>query len=230
MAQWKGFPMDLTGLFGKSPFEPMIEHAKKVHECVALVRPITDAVLAGDINRLNELQHQMSKTEFEADQIKDHIRQALPNRYFLPVNREDMAQFLSQMDRIADDAEDYAVVATFRRLTIPPDWHGDFLAMVDKVVEVSNSLLTLAEHLGQLQKQSFVGPEADEVLLKIQQIAHMEWESDKLSRKFARRYYGQPAVDPVTIILLDKLCRSLAGIADHAENVGKNLRLMILRK
>jgi len=58
----------------------------------------------------------------------------------------------------------------------------------------------------------------------------MEWESDKLSRKFARRYFSTPGIDPVTIILLDKLCAALGGIANHAENVGKNLRLMILRK
>ena len=58
----------------------------------------------------------------------------------------------------------------------------------------------------------------------------MEWESDKLSRRFARRMYGEMKMDPITLILLDKMCRALAGIADHAENVAKNLRLMILRK
>jgi uncharacterized protein Yka (UPF0111/DUF47 family) len=31
-------------------------------------------------------------------------------------------------------------------------------------------------------------------------------------------------------MLLDKLCQALGGIANHAENVGKNLRLMITRK
>jgi predicted phosphate transport protein (TIGR00153 family) len=222
--------MEIAGIFGKSPFEPMVEHAKKVHECVALVRPVAETILAGDMNRLNELQHQMSKTEFEADQLKDHIRQGLPNRYFLPVNREDMSRFLSQMDRIADDAEDFSIVATFRRLTIPQELHADFLMLVDKVVALSNFLLGVAEELAALQKHAFAGPEADEVLRKIQQIAHMEWESDKLSRKFARRYYGEVSLDPVTIILMDKLCRSLSGIADHAENVGKNLRLMILRR
>ena len=222
--------MDWAGIVGKSPFLPMVEHAKKVHECVLKVRPVADAVLAGKIEELTELQHQMSKTEFEADQIKDLIRQSLPTRFFLAVNRDDMTNFLTQMDRIADDAEDFAVVATFRKLAIPAELHADFLAFVDKVVEVSSALLEVSEHLAQLQKQAFVGPEAEEVLLKIQQIAHMEWESDKLSRKFARRYYSENWADPVTIILLDKMCRALAGIADHAENVAKNLRLMILRK
>jgi hypothetical protein len=220
----------ILGIFGKSPFEPLVDHARKVNECVAMVRPIADAILAGDMTRLNELQHQMSKTEYEADQLKDQIRQQLPPRYFLPVDREDVARFLSQMDRIADDAQDFAIVATFRRLELPKDFGEDFLALVDQVVRVGQELLDLAERVGQLQKESFSGPDADEVLMRIQQVAHMEWESDKLSRKFARRFFATPGLDPVTIMLLDKLCRALGGIANHAENVGKNLRLMITRR
>jgi hypothetical protein len=220
----------LLSVFGKSPFEPLVEHARKVHECVKLIRPIADAIVAGDMQRLEELQHLMSKTEYEADQLKDRIRQQLPHRYFLPVDREDMARFLAQMDRIADDAQDFAIVATFRKLDLPPEFHADFLALVDKVVQVSESLLTLAERLGQLQRESFVGPDADEVLAQIQQVAHMEWESDKLSRTLARHFFGDLAMEPVKIMLLDKLCHALGSIANHAENVGKNLRLMIARK
>jgi len=134
------------------------------------------------------------------------------------------------MDRIADDAHDFAIVATFRQLELPKDFEGDFLALVDQVVRVSQHLLSLAERVGQLQKESFSGPDADEVLMRVQQVAHMEWESDKLSRKFARRFFATPGVDAVTIMLLDKLCRALGGIANHAENVGKNLRLMITRR
>jgi len=220
----------ILAVFGKSPFEPLVDHARKVHECVKMVRPIADAVLACDMDRLNELQHDMSKTEYEADLLKDQVRHNLPHRYFLPVNREDIERFLGQMDRIADDAQDFSIVATFRCITLPKDLHDDFLALVDKVVQVSESLLGLAEKLALLQKEAFVGSDAEGVLSRIHDVAHMEWESDKLSRKFARRYFSTPGMDPITIILLDKLCCSLGGIANHAENVGKNLRLMILRK
>ena len=220
----------LSGIFGRSPFEPMVDHARKVHECVALVRPVADAIIAGDMKLLVELQQRMSDTEFEADRIKDRVRQNLPARYFLPVDREDMGRYLAQMDRIADEAEDFAVVATFRRLDLSPEVRAGFLALVDKVVGLSESLLSLAELLAQLQKESFVGAKAEEVLEKIQGICHMEWESDKLSRELARQYYSMSGMDTVTIILLDKLCEALRGIADHAENVGKNLRLIIIRR
>jgi hypothetical protein len=220
----------ILSVFGKSPFEPLVEHSRKVHECVKMVRPIADALLAGDMERVNELQFEMSKTEYEADQLKDQIRENLPSRYFLPVDREDMARFLAQTDRIADDAQDFSIVATFRKIDLPKEYHAEFLALVDKAVVVSETLLGLAEKLAQLQRESFVGPDAEHVLQKIRDVAHMEWEADKLSRKLARHYYGASDIEPITIMLLDKLCLSLGGIANHAENVGKNLRLMIVRK
>jgi len=221
---------NLFSVFGRSPFVPLIAHARKVHECVTLVKPIAEAIVAGDMERLDELAHQMSKTEYEADLLKDDVRQHLPHHYFLPVARQDVSKFLSQMDTIADEAQDFAVVATFRQLRIPAELHADFQALVDKVVQVSEALLTLSERLATLEKEAFAGPESDEVLLQVQQICHMEWESDKLSRKLARHYYGMADMDPVTIMLLDKLSRALRGIADHSENVGKNLRLMIVRR
>ena len=182
------------------------------------------------MDRLTELQHEMSRTEYEADLLKDKVRQHLPGRYFLPVNRDDVARFLSQMDKIADDTEDFAVIATFRVIQLPQELHADFLALVEKVVQVGDSLLGVAEHVAQLQREAFVGPEADDVLAKINQVCQMEWESDKLSRKFARKFFTAEGVDAITIMILEKLCRSLSGVADHAENVGKNLRLMISRK
>jgi len=220
----------LTGLFGRSPFEPLIEHARKVHQCVALVRPVADAVITGDTDRLDELQHEMSRTEFEADQLKDRIRQGLPKRYFLPVNREDVARFLSEMDKVADYTEDFAIAATFRPISIPDDLKGDFLALVDKVLQVSELLLSVAEELAGLQREAFSGPESNDVLMRIGEVCHAEWESDKLSRRIARRIYSDIEMDPINVLLMEKLCRSLTQIADHAENVGKNMRLMISRR
>lgn len=219
----------LATLFGESPFEHIVTHARKIHECVNLIRPITEALLAGDMVRLAELQGLMSATEFEADKIKDTIRQNLSRRILLPVSREDILTFVRQLDRMGDDAEDYAVVATFRKMELPTELRQDFTGLVDKIIQTSEALLGLAEELARLQKDAFEGSEAERVLLKIQDVCHLEWESDKLSRTLARRYYSLPGIDPLTVMILDKLCRTLTGIADHAENVGKSLRLMILR-
>lgn len=217
-------------IFGESPFSHLVEHARKIHECIGLLRPIANAIIAGDTSRLRELQHTMSSTEYQADQIKDRIRQNLPRGFFLSVNREDILNYIRQLDRMADDAEDFAVVATFRRILLPQPLQPDFLALVEKVLQLSNVLLEVAELLAALEKDAFEGPRAEMVLKKIEDVCHMEWESDKLNRQFARLCYSTPDMDAVNILLLEKLCGALTGIADHAENVGKNLRLMIMRR
>lgn len=222
--------LNLSRLFGRSPFGPLVEHARKVHECVSLIRPVAEAVIARDAERLLELQHEMSRTEYEADQLKDAVRQHLPQRYFLPVSRDDVARFLTAMDKIADGAEDFAIAATLGEVALPEELQEGFLALVEKVLELSETLLGVAEHVADLQKEAFMGPGADSVLLKIHQVCHMEWETDKLGRKLARRYYHDLRDDPVSILLLEKLSLSLGRIADYAENVGKSLRLMIKRK
>ncbi len=49
--------MSLIGeLFGKSPFGPLVEHTRKVHECVKLVRPLLDACVREDWEGIHRLQ------------------------------------------------------------------------------------------------------------------------------------------------------------------------------
>lgn len=221
----------IDALFGHSPFEYMVEHARKIHECVNQIRPIADAILAGDMTRLQFLQEQVSKTEYEADLLKDSIRQELPQKsFFLPVAREDILNYVRQLDKMGDGVEDFAVVATFRKLDLPPELRTDFSALVDKTVQANEALLKLAEHLAVLQKEDFEGEDANRVLDEISEVCRLEWETDRLSQVCARRCYSSDNIDPLTVILFEKLCMALTNIADHAENVGKNIRLMIHRR
>ena len=70
---------------GKSPFSLIVKHTKKVHECVELVRPLTEAMFAGDREKIEALHHEMSGREHEADKLACHevFRLARPIR---PVN------------------------------------------------------------------------------------------------------------------------------------------------
>lgn len=79
-------------------------------------------------------------------------------------------------------------------------------------------------------KEGFERRDTDETLARIESVYQMEWESDRLNRQVARLYYSAPGIDPIAVILMAKLCLSLGQIADRPGNVGKNLRLMIVRK
>jgi len=66
-------------------------------------------------------------------------------------------------------------------------------------------------------------------VLKIsQEISEQEWEADKLERRVAEKFFSlESQLDPITIMMYDKINRKLGQIANNVEKVGKQLRLII---
>jgi predicted phosphate transport protein (TIGR00153 family) len=221
----------LDRFFAPSPFIQLHEHAKKVHECVELIRPLTNALLAEDYEKIEELHNVMSRTEHEADEIKTELRDKLAKLYFLSVGQNELSRFLAYQDDIADAAEDYAVVLFLRKTKIPPELKDDFMAFVEQVISVSEQLMNLESEISTLAEAAFTGEEAQNVLDGINKIGEEEWKSDRLGRKFARRFYGmEDKLDPITILFLDKYCKRLSSISNNAEKTAKYLRLIIRKK
>jgi len=221
----------LDRFFAPSPFIQLHEHAKKVHECVKLIRPLTNALLAEDYEKIEELHNVMSRTEHEADEIKTEMRDKLAKLYFLSVGQHDFSRLLAYQDDIADAAEDYAVVLYLRKTKIPPELKDDFIALVEQVISVSEQLLNLEDEISTLAEAAFTGEEAENVLESIKKIGEGEWKADRLERKFARRFYSmEDRLDPITIIFLDKYCKRLSAISNNAEKTAKFLRVIIRKK
>jgi len=221
----------LGKFFAPSPFIQLHEHSKKVHECVELLRPLTNALLEEDREKIEELHNVMSRIEHEADQIKTELRDKISKMYFLSVGRLELSQFLSYQDDIADAAEDFAVVLLLRKTKIPKELQADFLAFVEQVISVSEQLMNVAEKLSTIAEAAFTGREVQGVLESIEKIGEEEWKADRIERKFARRFYSmEKKLDPITIFFLDKYCETLSAVANNAEKTAKYLRLIIRKK
>ena len=217
-------------LFGKSPFGPIVEHTKKVNQCVVLIRPLIEAVVKEDYEEVHRLQDEVSKLEYEADRIKHAVRQQLPRRYFLAVERDELDAFLRCQDGIADSAEDFAVVLLIRNTKIHPALKDEFFAFVDQILKVSSVLMGAAEELQTLAETSFGGAEAESVMKRIEGLSEEEWRADRMRRKLSRHIYAlENELDPVTIIFYDKMLQTLSQIANNAENTGDLLREMIVK-
>ena len=120
----------LDKLFRKSPFVPIIEHAKKVYECDELINPVIKAWLREDWDEIERLRNEISRKENEADQLKIAIRNSLPKSLFYPVPRGDLLRILGNQDNIADAAEDLCVVLTLRKTKIPESF-DQYLSSLD---------------------------------------------------------------------------------------------------
>ncbi len=217
-------------VFGSSPFRPLVEHAKKVNECVKQLRPLMEVVVKGDAEEVRRLQDAVSKLEYEADQIKHRIREQLPRRFFLPVSREDLDRYLHCQDNIADGVEDFAVILMIRETKVHPALVSEFYEIVDQVVQVSNTMMVAAEELLNLAETSFEGAEAQRILDRISTLGEQEWKADRIQRRLGQHIYSiEGELDPVTISFYEKMLQALSAIANAAENTGDMLRAMIVK-
>ena len=217
-------------LFGKSPFGPLVQHTKKVHQCVEVIRPLMEALVNEDYEEIRRLQDRVSRLEYEADTIKHNVRDHLPRRYFMPVDRVDLEKFISSQDNIADKAQDFAVILTLRKTKLHPFIMDKFFEFVEQIFQVTATLLTAAVELNNLAEASFSGAEAKVVLNLIKGLGEEEWKADRMARSLSKDVYSlEKELDPITIIFYEKMILTLGAIANEAENAGDMLRLMILK-
>jgi len=217
-------------LFSKSPFVSLVEHTKKVHECVEVIRPLMEALVNEDSDEIRKLQDKISKLEYEADIIKHNVRDLLTRRYFLPVDRIDLENFISNQDRIADKAQDFAVILTLRKIKLHPHVMDKFFEFVDQIFQVTETLLNAAEELNNLSKTSFSGTEAKLMLNLIKGLSEEEWRADRMARSLSKDVYSlEMELDPISIMFYEKLILTLGSIANAAENAGDMLRIMVIK-
>jgi len=217
-------------LFGKSPFGPLVEHTKKVHECVEVIRPLMEALVNENYDEIRRLQDKVSRLEYEADTIKHNVRDHLPRRYLMPVDRVDLEKFISSQDNIADKAQDFAVILTLRKTKLHPYVMDKFFDFVDQIFQVTGALLTAAVELNSLAEASFSGAEAKVVLNLIKGLGEEEWKADRMARSLSKDIYSlEKELDTITIIFYEKMILTLGAIANEAENAGDMLRLMIIK-
>lgn len=220
----------IAELFGKSPFGPLVEHTKKVTECVEVIKPLMEALVNEDYVEIRKLQDQVSRLEYEADMIKHEVREHLTRRYFLPVDRVDLEKFIGCQDKIADRAEDFAVILTLRKTKLHPDVMDKFFVFIEQVFLVTNHLLTAAEEIKNLAEISFVGVAADNVLEMLNGLNKEEWKADRIARSLSKDIYAlEGQLDVITLLFYEKLLLVLSEIANEAENAGDMLRTMIIK-
>ena len=218
----------IVQLFSKSPFGPFQEHLKKVGDCVELVKPLFQALLDNDDESLRSTAKQISKLEHSADEIKNEIRDNMPRNIFMPVNRSDFLNLLSQQDSIADTVEDIAFLLTVRKTNCPESWRDSLLSYVHKCVNVFNETSEIYGSLDSLVQSGMTGSEASAVLKKINDIGLKEWEVDKTQFEMLSNMFSmEDEMKPADLFWWSKIFKELGDIGNYSEKSVNSIRMMI---
>ncbi len=220
----------IMGIFAKSPFKPLEEHIRKVHECAQQLVPFFEAVEAEDWDKAETIRARLSSLEHDADELKREIRLKLPSGIFLPVDRTDLLELVRQQDMIANRAKDIAGRVTGRKLTIPSPIQAQFNAYVERNLDATKMASKAVNEFDELIETGFVGREVSLVEDIIHTLDKLEDDTDSMQRELRIAVYKiENEYSPIDMMVLYKIIEWVGDLADQAERVGTRLEMMLAR-
>ena len=204
----------IMGLFAKSPIKPLQRHVVCVTECCSHLINFFETSSKGDWEKAAEIRAQISHLEKEADVLKREIRLKLPRGLFLPVDRSDMLELLTQQDK----------------LVIPAPLQENFIAYVKRCLDAANQAQNVINELDELLETGFKGREVTLVAEMIHQLDVIEDDTDAMQIQLRQQLMAiEQDMNPIDVMFLYKILEWVGGIADQAQRVGARLELMLSR-
>ncbi|MDD1795982.1 TIGR00153 family protein [Enterovibrio makurazakiensis] len=220
----------IMGLFAKSPLKPLQRHVSRVNDCCSLLVPFFAECEKGDWVAAESLRHEISTLEKEADVLKREIRLKLPRGLFLPVDRTDMLDLLTQQDKLANLAKDIAGRVIGRQLQVPSLLYPDFVAYVQRCLDAADQARRVISELDELLETGFKGREVTLVEEMINQLDAIEDDTDTMQIHLRQQLMSiESEYNPVDVMFLYKILEWVGEIADQAQRVGSRLELMLSR-
>ena len=218
------------GVFAKSPIKPMIEHMDEVHRCAEWLKEFFKAVYAKDWDAAEQARKHVVEHEQKADELKRNIRLNLPGGLFMPVERTDLLELVSQQDRIANKAKGISGLMTGRQLEIPEPLIDAFDAYLKRCLDATEKAKETIGEFDDLLETGFKGRERDLVNNFIAELDAIEADTDTLQvqlRKDLRKI--ETEMNPLDAMFLYRILDWVGDLADLSERVGARFELMLAR-
>jgi len=221
----------IASLFGgHTPFGEIQAHMRIVNECASHAPILMQALVDGDKDKAKEEAKIIFALEDQADTLKHECRLHLPKRLLLPVDRRDLLDILQYQDIIADRTEDIAGIFLQRDMPFPEPMKELLLKLTRRCVDVVEMATEVIELFDELLAVGFRGRLVQKVEGLVEAINKAEHEADRIERELSRILFSlESELDVISVILWYRVLEWIGDLADYAEKVGNNFRLIIAR-
>lgn len=221
---------NFLGLFAHSPLKPLQQHSVKVTEACNYLLPFVDAVFENDWDKAEQVRLQIVDMERRADALKREIRLKLPRGLFLPIDRTDLLELVTQQDKLANYAKDIAGRMISRQFPIPAELQKEFKAFVARSLDAAIQAQRVIEEMDQLLETGFKGRELTLVSNMINELDNIEDDTDQMQIQLRRQLRQiEDQYNPIDVISLYKIFEWIGVLADQAQRVGSRIELMLAR-
>ncbi len=220
-----------TLLFGMlaahSPLDGLTEHYDKIHECTDLIQEALECYVGGTGCRdFQEITAQVDELEDQADKIKRHIRNHLPRRLFMPVDKTLFLNYTNAQDNILDSAQEAMHWLAMRRLDIPAPHQKPLVELIADVCFTVDLLgPALTSTLGLIYHQHLDRPGTKERYCSVRHQRHKVFR-DKNALTGAIYTSDMEFKDVYQLI---HFIERLADMSHNSEKCADILRAMIAR-
>lgn len=221
---------NILGLFAHSPLKPLQRHSDKVTEACGLLIPFFEATFANDWEQAEQIRRQISETERQADSLKREIRLKLPRGLFLPIDRTDLLELVTQQDKFANFAKDISGRMIGRQFGIPAELQQDFILFLRRSLDATVQAHRVIDEMDQLLETGFKGRELNFVNNMITELDAIEDDTDQLQIKLRQMLRQiEDRYNPIDVMFLYKVFEWVGVLADQAQRVGSRIELMLAR-
>ncbi|MBL4942053.1 MAG: TIGR00153 family protein [Colwellia sp.] len=221
----------IIGIFAKSPIKPLEKHIRLVVKCSNQLIPFFNACSEQNWSEAAKVRRKLSKLEQDADALKRQLRLELPGGLFMPVDRADLLELLSQQDKIANKAKDIAGRILGRKLEIPETLQAQFNIYLARCIEATEKAAEAINELDDLLETGFRGREVVLVEKMINQLDEIEDDTDSMQIVLRKNLLAlESDLNPVDVMFLYQIIDWVGDLADLAERVGARLEILLARK
>lgn len=221
---------NIIGLFAKSPFKPLQKHSQKVTESCELLIPFFEYTFAQDWKNAESERKKIAKLENQADSLKREIRLKLPKGLFMPVDRSDLLELVTQLDKLANYSKDIAGRVIGRELLIPKELQEDFLNFMSRSLDAVRQSHKVISEIDGLLETGFRGRELNFVTDLIVKLDKIEDDTDQLQRVLRKKLLKlESQLNLIDVMFLYKIIEWVGVLADQAQRVGSRIELMIAK-
>ena len=221
---------NILGLFAQSPLKPLQKHSRKVTECSELLEPFFEATFNQDWEEAEKVRAQIINLELRADALKREIRLKLPRGLFLPVERTDLLELVTQLDKLANYSRDISGRILGRQLLVPEQMQDSFKKFLSRSLDACRQVRKVLEELDELLETGFRGRELKFVNNMILELDKVEDDTDQLQVVLRKTLLGlEKDLNPIDVMFLYKCIERISILAEQAQRVGSRIELMLAR-
>lgn len=217
-------------MFVKSPFKRLEEHMKIVQTSVRLLSPFFTACISQDWQKAQSLYEEISTFESHADGLKRKIRIKLHHDLYLPVSRSELLMLLEVQDRMANQAEDIALLMYSRKMVLPAGLDIAVQTLLGKALLTAEKANEVSSELSDLVETGFKGLTLRSAKALINDLYALENASDVLQQEARGILFEQEHQHPVLdVVFWYKCIEKIGHLADWSRRVGTQLLLLSSR-